>query len=114
MATFFTAYVEMALRSTPYHDNRPLSNFFSPADLDSETMGKMKSDCLDFQSSNRLDLLKRHEEQAGWDFWCTRNGHPGYDGDTTYDYINRLRDSARSYGPYVLYVQHGKIYGKQG
>ena len=82
---FTDAYIEAALWSST--DNAdvtggdPLDKNYSSSDLSDETMKQMMDDCASFQSQagDMLDVEVRSrypsDQQAGHDFWLTRNGH---------------------------------------
>lgn len=90
---FTTAYIACALwSSTDESDENggdPIDQNYSAEDLDPETAKQMVEDCNDFQSTHKLLLdeakaMRREvspmireysDEQAGHDFWLTRNAH---------------------------------------
>lgn len=91
---FTRAYIVCALWASTDDDGEPLDAQYDDTDLHPETVAKMVVDCQRFQVENSA-LLKaayaprwaedstgkeyRKEdytaEQAGHDFWLTRNGH---------------------------------------
>lgn len=78
MDKFLQAYIAAALwstmdESTP-QGGEPLDKNYGPDDLAPETLAKMRGDCDRFQAENAQDIAG-HEEQAGHDFWLTRNHH---------------------------------------
>ena len=64
----------------------------SDADLDSEFLGECISDCLAFCNQNLCYLSDDQLEQAGHDFWLTRNGHGTgfWDSDSYGESYSRL------------------------
>jgi hypothetical protein len=90
---FFRAYVEAALWSSTTGDGTPLDQtdevmrFHQQVDaLHSDTVKKMREDCDNFIAAYTDDLELAFTlytitgnwttaEQAGHDFWLTRNGH---------------------------------------
>lgn len=74
----------------------------------------MRETCADFIDANIEDLAGIDPEQAGHDFWLTRNRH----GDGFWDRGlgergERLSDAARVYSSVDLYVgDDGLIYGE--
>lgn len=82
---FTKAYITAALWSSTDNAEDPLEDY-SITDLAPETFDHIKMECEKFQSDN-ADLLSEaydlythssewtHQEQAGHDFWLTRNGH---------------------------------------
>ncbi len=78
MDKFLEAYIAAALWSTtdesPPEGGDPLDKNYGPEDLAPQTLEAMKADCSRFQVENAQDIDGR-EEQAGHDFWLTRNFH---------------------------------------
>lgn len=110
MPSFFTAYVQEALRtetdnSTP-SGGYPLDKNYTPAQIAPESMARMMQDCEAFQAANKVDLAELDDEQAGRDFWLTRNGHGAgfWDGDYEEPIASRLTESAHSFGECSLYI----------
>jgi len=69
--TFFNAYLE-AIDFTECGDiDQPEHG----AELDSDFLRESAIDCLAFYSSVQCYMSDHLEEQAGHDFWLTRNGH---------------------------------------
>jgi hypothetical protein len=112
---FLQAYIAAALwsstdGSTPEGGDY-LDKNYGPDDLAPETIVKMKADCERFQAENAQDIAG-NEEQAGHDFWLTRNSHgSGYwDGDWL-EAGDRLTQACRAYPEVNLYVgDDGLIY----
>ena len=123
--TFFNAYVEAALWSTSDNsDDRggePLDKNYGPSDIDAETLGKMKNDCRLFMQEQAMLLAFLDDEQAGHDFWLSRNGHgvgffdlePRQMGEGAPEGLpDALQKAAKKYGEFDLYVgDDGKIHG---
>ena len=78
MDKFLQAYIVAALWSTTDESTPEGGDFldenYGPDDLAPETLEKMKADCDKFQAENAQDI-EGQEEQAGHDFWLTRNHH---------------------------------------
>ncbi len=120
--TFTTAYIEAALwSSTDQSDDqggRPLDDTYGIEDLSEEAIKGMASDCAAFQEANRYLMDEAEEqhgmddEQAGHDFWLTRNGHGAGFWDRGMEEIGDvLSDAAKSYGSCDLYVgDDGQLY----
>lgn len=78
--SFFEAYVECALWSSTDEMGDSL-DVYSADDIAPETLAAMRAECDDFQESNAKLLAQAYRtghyspEQAGHDFWLTRNGH---------------------------------------
>lgn len=131
LKVFLDAYIAAALWSTR-DDSEPdgyefLDENFGPEDLAEETLQRMREDCEDFLTAHpeesdipqlMQDLTMEELDQAGHDFWLTRNGHGAgfWDGDWANipgwgDYGQKLTDRAHAYGSVDLYVgDDGLIY----
>ena len=105
MNTFLKAYVECALWSSNDDNGNPLDDWATINDLAPETLAIMTADCADFQESF-ADLLEDIDnEQAGHDFWLTRNGHgAGFWDRGLGDIGDQLTEMAKPYGEVNLYV----------
>lgn len=94
------------------NDDTPLERNYSAHDLAPETLATMREDCERFLSANEADIGDRTED-AGHDFWLTRN-HDGagfWDGGWPEEEGKRLTDAAHAFGEVYLYVgDDGKIY----
>lgn len=125
MNKFLRAYIEAALWSSNDESDEqggePLDQNYDASDLAPETLAKLTADCAKFESDNselltdencltRLDV----SEQAGHDFWLTRNGHGvGFweTSDWEEDAGQKLTASAKAFGECNLYVgDDGLIY----
>lgn len=116
MDAFTEAYIE-AMEFTDFHsDNEELQT----ADgLSDELLASLAADCEAFQEANADDLDEAYEEhgytteQAGHDFWLTRNGHGAGFWDRGLGAVGtRLSDAAHAYGNCDLYVgDDGMVYG---
>jgi hypothetical protein len=115
-----TAYVEAALWSTLDYDrtdesghNPHLDANYSVGDIAPETLSEMRSDCEEFATANAEDLetyyakLDYGPEQAGHDFWLTRERHGAgfwdrYYGDDEQlrSAVLRLSEAATAYGEF--------------
>jgi hypothetical protein len=107
--SFFHAYVMCALWST--NDNaddsggEPLDANYGSADITAESQAKMREDCDAFVAANAHDLASVDDEQAGHDFWLTRNGHGAGFWDRGLGALgDRLTDAAHAFGECDLYV----------
>lgn len=97
---------------------------YTVSDFDKDTIKDMIKDCNQFYQDNVRDLIWAREnikhnytnEQAGYDFWLTRNGHGAGFWDKGLGTVGeRLSDSARKFGPIALYIgEGGKIYAEKG
>jgi hypothetical protein len=114
------AYVEAALWSTLDYgridesgNSPPLDALYSITDIEPGTLGRMERDCAEFAEANEADLALYMErlgygpEQAGHDFWLTREGHGAGFWDRYYGpdtelraAVLRLSDAAKAYGEF--------------
>lgn len=120
MADAFTqAYIECACWSSSDDDG----NFFDMSDriIAAETREKMEADCIQFQHENKELLEKWYEtyteEEAGHDFWLTRNHHGAGFWDRNVNLLlepisKKLTDASHAFGEFDLYVgDDGQIWG---
>lgn len=115
MDTFLEAYITAALWSSTDESTPEGGDFldkkYGPDDLAPETLEKMKADCEKFQSDN-ANAIDGRDEQAGHDFWFTRNHHGcGFWDDDWPDAGDRLALACKGYPEVRLYVgEDGRIY----
>lgn len=121
---FTNAYIECALWSSTADDGTPLDRDYDESDIAEETHARMQADCAKFVEENAATLDAADPqararircdtyEQAGRDFWFTRNGHGAgfWDGDWPEPYAKVLTDAAHAFGECDLYVgDDGRIY----
>jgi hypothetical protein len=113
---FLEAYIECALwSSTDNADDSgglPLDENYDESDLAPETRAEFERDCADFQESNADDLAGIDPEQAGHDFWLTRNGHgAGFWDRGLGELGERLSKASKVYGSVDLVIgSDGKIH----
>jgi hypothetical protein len=128
MDNFTRGYIVCALWSSTDNSNDqggdPLDDNYSLDDLAPATLETIKADCADFQMSNKGLLTQAYklyplsgeqhapEEQAGHDFWLTRNGHGAGFWDRGIGIVGeKLTVSSKVYGSVDLYVgDDGLIY----
>ena len=108
---FTTAFIECALwSSTDRSDDSggsPLDDNYGPEDIEPGTLAEMVRECEEFQAGNRahLDAAEMTDEQAGHDFWLTRNRHGAGFWDRGLGKVGQLlTDAAHAYGSVDLYV----------
>lgn len=90
----------------------PLDENYGVDDIAPETLKKMVKDAEKFQEDNWE--FYEDDEQAGHDFWLTRNGHGAgfWDGDYPEPEATKLTKASKKFGEYDLYVgDDGQIYG---
>jgi hypothetical protein len=108
-------YLVCALWSSTDEDGEPLDATYTVADMPEETIQKADRDCRRFIAENEQDIDGRYE-QAGHDFWLTRNGHGSgfWDGDWAEDAGERMTESAKDFRECYLYVgDDNKLYFSQ-
>jgi hypothetical protein len=119
--SFTRAYIEAALWSSTDNADEsggePLDKNYGPGDISDETMALMVEDCALFQE-RYADLLSESgmdNEQAGHDFWLSRNRHGTgfWDADQIDEEFQQpLQDAAESFGEFDLNVgDDGLIFG---
>ena len=105
LETFKTAYLAAALWTATNEDGEPLDDTYSPEDFAPEALARATTDCEDFIKSCGRDLNGIDVEQAGHDFWLTRNGHgAGFRDRGLGERGKRLTDAAHAYGSCDLYA----------
>lgn len=122
---FFDAYVKCALWSTNDESDdsggEPLDRNYGPTDIAPESLASMRAECDAFVDANAADLAEAcalsdtrewsYDEQAGHDFWLTRNGHGAGFWDRDLGAVgDRLSDACEPYGMCDLFVEEGVIY----
>ena len=103
---FTHAYVAAALWSSTDDEGTPLDEL--GAELTPEARERMEADCRDFYAAHASqwdDAPNYSDEQAGHDFWLTRNRHgAGFWDRGLGDLGRQLTDAAHPYGECSLYV----------
>jgi hypothetical protein len=114
---FLAAYIECALWSSTDNADEsggaPLDDNYGPEDIDPESLAKMRAECADFIERTRLDERDTWwtAEQAGHDFWLTRNGHGAGFWDRGQGRLgDALARIAKEWSGRDLYVHDGKVY----
>ena len=111
MDDFTRAYIECALWSSTDDDGRPLDD--GEHYLSAQAHTKMETDCASFQRENAELLAElapalphdNAEQEAGHDFWLTRNGHgTGFWDRGLGDLGKRLSVASEAYGEADLYL----------
>lgn len=119
---FTKSYIIAALWSSIDDDGEPLDKNYNISDIDPASLRKIETDCAKFQKDNS-ELYEKggwNDEQAGHDFWLTRNRHGAGFWDRSYDGISfsgnkldkeigkKLTDISHKYGESNLYVGDDK------
>jgi hypothetical protein len=112
MNKFTTAYIECALWASHDDNDEPMDDRFGLDDIAPEAIKSMEEDCADFQNANAELLADIDDEQAGHDFWLTRNGHGSGFWDRGLGKVGeQLTAACGPYGSSDLYVgDDGKVY----
>lgn len=118
---FFNAYLEASLWSSLDDDCEPLDML--DLDVSIETQELMRQDCDKFYDDNDHLITSENcltgydcDEQAGHDFWLTRNGHgTGFwdSGRWENDVVEQLDKAAKAFGEFYLFPQNGEIHGEK-
>ena len=101
---FTQAYINCALwASTNEYNSQPLDRDYDANDLSPSTLEAIKEDCKDFQESFG-QFFEEREEQAGHDFFLTRNHHGAgfWDGD----WEDPILNSAKTVGRFLTIMSH--------
>ena len=133
LSAFVLAYIEamlwvgMLCGDSDCNDCGSHGDDYSVEDIAPDTMAEILRDCENFQASCGSAIDVWGTEQAGHDFYLTRNGHGAgfWDRTTCADASfsresvaklgKRLTDAAHVYGSFSLYVgDDGKLYGMNG
>lgn len=126
LKTFTAAYIEAALWSSSSDEKgSPMDQDYGPSDIASETRAKMEKDCQEFYGDYESEWTEGgwSDEQAGHDFWLTRNGHGAgfwdrnFDGGaakrTSFSLAGSLAKGAKAYFGFDLYIgDDGKVHGQ--
>lgn len=114
---FLKGYLAAALWTTTDETNEsggePLDKNYDTDDFSPTALEIAKKDCAAFQEANAADLADLDCEQAGHDFWLTRNRHGTGFWDRGYEAAraHRLTEAAHVYGSVDLWVaEDGLIY----
>lgn len=119
--SFLNGYIECALWSSTDNADEsggePLDSNYDESDLAPETRAEFERDCKAFQEANADDLAAyyatgRDSENAGHDFWLTRNGHgAGFWDHGLGELGERLSRASKVYGSVDLVIgSDGKIH----
>jgi hypothetical protein len=105
-------------QATEEHDEGSIPGDVGFSDLAPEALAKIIEDCRKFQlAQNRTlhpaNVSHPEMDQAGRDFWYTRNEHGCgfWDGDWPEPYASQLTDAAKAFGNVDAYLgDDGKVY----
>ncbi len=117
---FTKAYMLAALWSSDDESDprggNPMEDNYSMSDIEQKSWDKIVDDCAKFQEQHAklLEASGLSVEQAGHDFWLTRNRHGSgfWDRDLPDEIGDALTEAAHAFGETGLYVgDDGQIYG---
>jgi len=114
--TFFDAYLECALRSSTDESDEsggnPMDQNYDVDAFNKSCLAGLRAEAKDFYKLNEpkwCDALS--DEQAGHDFWLTRNGHGAgfWDrGLLLLGYV--LTQASKEFGVVDLYIYRRRVY----
>lgn len=124
MDQFTKSYIQAALWSSTNSladgsSDNPMDKNYTITDFEPDTLEKMVSDCNDFQRKYKslYESGGWSDDEAGHDFWLTRNGHGtgfwdrGYNDFEKERIGNLLTKASKEYGTFDLYIGDGKYDG---
>lgn len=106
MDAFLEAYVEAALWSEVDHDTeKPFDDDYCSSDISPHTLERMRLECEQFIELAGWMIPADKVEQAGHDFWLTRQGHGCgfWDGDWP-EYGDALTEVCKRFMGIFLFV----------
>jgi hypothetical protein len=119
---FLSGFITCALWSSTDNADEsggePLDKNYDRGDVAPQTMANLEADCRQFLNAAKLLLAAATSirpysaEQAGHDFWLSRNGHGAGFWDRGLSRVgDALHDLAKAYGPVDLTVgDDGKVW----
>jgi len=116
---FMSQYVETLLWSTTDEEGYPLDDNYEIEDFTKEGLQRIMDDCETFRAKRGVEAAiesseyEGADEQAGHDFWLTRNGHGAgfWDGDWPEPAATTLTKAAEAMGEIWVYVgDNGRLY----
>ncbi len=111
--TFVQHYLICALWASVNENGEPLDGAYSIFDISDEFLNQTKTDCESFLEQAGDLLNDWSEEQAGHDFWLSRNGHGTGFFDRNLPNDDKLQELARKFKEINLYVgDDNLIYGE--
>ena len=109
--SFIESYLECALWSSTDDDEDPLDDNYDVDNFSESALNEMRKDCINFCKENAQHLTDIDPEQAGHDFWLTRNRHGAGFWDRGLGEVGViLTDAAHVYGSIDLVVSDNTIY----
>jgi hypothetical protein len=107
--SFTEHYLICALWSSVDNQDNPMDDNFSLEDLSKEAVIKAKKDCESFQDQAASMLDSWDNEQAGHDFWLTRNGHgTGFWDRENMQFTKELTELSKKFGQCEAYIGDDK------
>lgn len=113
LTAFLAAYIECAIWASTDEEGKSLDSLnYGPDDLTRDARALMRVDCRQFlrEALPMLERAKVTPEQAGHDFWLTRNRHgAGFWDRGLGDVGQKLTEIAHSYGGSDIYINRKKL-----
>ena len=108
---FLQGYADAALFSSSTDDDTPLDEKFGIGDFEPDTMKIFEEDCRKFLEKAASLLSYEQYEDAGRNFWYSRNGHGTgfFEGDFG-DNSMELQKIAEEFGDVYLYAENERVY----
>ncbi len=102
---FIDAHIEAALFTSTDDDDKPMEDNYASDSIHPDSLVSMVADCVSFIVDNR-EWIRGNHEQAGHDFWLTRNGHGAgfWDGDWPENDGAILEAASKEFGESNLYI----------
>lgn len=79
-----------------------LQDMFEPSDIPADIMREIETDCRSFYDAHAHLWADNSDEQAGYDFFLTRNRHGVGFWDGDYEHGDELTEASRPYGSFNL------------
>ncbi len=110
--TLLEHYIVAALWSSLDGKDKPLDENYTEENLSADAIATMRKDCEAFLEKAKplLDGINFPLDQAGHDFWLTRNRHGvGFWDRDLGEIGEKLSDIAQSFGTQDLYISDGTL-----
>jgi hypothetical protein len=110
-AVFVDSYITAMLWSSTDENDTPLDRNYTASDIAKETLESIKIDCSEFLAQAHEFIGAWTPDQAGHDFWLTRNRHGAGFWDRGLEHGDKLTEIAHGFGEIDPYVgDDGQIY----
>ena len=106
--TDFEKFYQATMQALYFTDTSDVDQPSRDAELSEDAMDYLRADCLSFwrRFGCYVAVADQTPNQAGHDFWLTRNGHGAgfWDGDWPAPYADMLTKGAECYGQIDTYL----------